>query len=251
MIDLIISGCNGKMGNVLTHLALQRGFNIKTGFDINSKQYGDFPVFSNPEDFVGNADVIIDFSHPSYFNKVLSFAVSRKTPAVIATTGLSSSQINDIKRYSSSVPFFYSANMSIGVNLLIELVKKAAAVLNENYDIEIIEKHHNLKIDAPSGTALMLADAISSTLPSSNFVYDRHSKRAKRDKNEIGIHSVRGGTIVGDHEVIFAGTDEIIELKHTATSKEIFASGALRAAQYIIKKAPGLYTMTDLVSEDI
>jgi 4-hydroxy-tetrahydrodipicolinate reductase len=170
---------------------------------------------------------------------------------VVATTGLSTEQTDMLKSdLSQRIPVFFSANMSLGVNLLIDLVKKAAKVLEGHFDIEIVEKHHNQKIDAPSGTALAIADAINDTLDEKcEYTYDRHSRRKKRSKQEIGIHAVRGGTIVGDHSVIFAGNDEIIEINHTANSKEIFGVGALKAALFLSSKAPGLYSMTDLIEE--
>ena len=182
----------------------------------------------------------------------LDFALSNKKALVLATTGLGAEQLDSVNTASNSIPVFFSANMSLGVNLLIQLAKKATSLLQENFDIEIIEKHHNLKIDAPSGTALAIADAINNTCNESNeYVYDRHSMRKKRSKNEIGIHSLRGGTIVGEHSVIFAGTDEIIELKHTATSKEIFAVGAVKAAKFLFGKAPGFYSMDNLIEETL
>jgi 4-hydroxy-tetrahydrodipicolinate reductase len=193
-------------------------------------------------------DVVIDFSHPSAFNDVLDFAVSRKVALVMATTGLSQANVKALEAASGSIPVFFSANMSLGVNLMVDLVKKAAKVLENNFDIEIIEMHHNQKIDAPSGTALAIADAINSVLEQKReYIYDRHSRRKKRSPSEIGIHAIRGGTIVGDHSVIFAGNDEIIEIKHTAMSKEIFGVGALKAAGFIKSKKPGIYNMNDLV----
>ena len=169
---------------------------------------------------------------------------------MIATTGLSAEQKEQLAEAAKEIPLFFSANMSLGINLLISLAKKAAALLEESFDIEIIERHHNQKIDAPSGTALAIADGISEVLKNPpEYVYDRHSVRRKRKKNEIGLHAVRGGTIVGDHEVLFAGNDEVIELKHSAASKEVFAVGAVKAAKFLAGKRPGMYSMTDLVEE--
>ncbi|MGE4282221.1 MAG: 4-hydroxy-tetrahydrodipicolinate reductase [Clostridia bacterium] len=249
MIKLILSGCNGKMGSVITRLVSEgTDYKIVAGIDIFGEAKNDYPVYSNAMDCKEQGDVIIDFSHPNSLEKLLPFAVSRKIPLVVATTGLSQQQIARLQEITTSVPIFFTANMSLGVNLLIDLVCKAAKLLEESFDIEIIEKHHNQKIDSPSGTALAIADAISSTLSQApEYVYDRHSVRKKRNKKEIGIHAVRGGTIVGDHSVIFAGNDEILEVKHSAASKEIFAVGALRAAKYLIKQKPGLYNMKDLV----
>lgn len=250
MKRIILSGCHGKMGHVVAQTISERkDCVIVAGFDIDSEMKEPFPVVSDPKNFDGNADVIIDFSHPSFLPKLLEFAKEHKIPAVIATTGMKAEQIEQIKEASKVVPIFFSANMSLGVNLIVELAKKAAAVLSDSFDIEIVEMHHNQKIDAPSGTALMIANGISSVLEQKpDYVYDRHSKHEKRSKNEIGIHSVRGGTIVGEHEVIFAGKDEIITLKHSAMSKQIFATGAVNAALFISGKASGLYDMGDLVA---
>lgn len=221
---------------------------IVAGFDIDIAVKENFPVLSEPEQFDGNADVIIDFSNPSFLHKLLGFATEHHIPAVIATTGMNDQQKAEIAEAAKIIPVFFSANMSLGVNLLVSLAKKAASVLSESFDIEIVEMHHNQKLDAPSGTALMLADGISTVLENKpEYVYERHSKHQKRTKNEIGIHSVRGGTIVGEHEVIFAGKDETITLKHSAASKQIFATGAVNAALFIADCKPGLYDMGNLV----
>lgn len=250
MIRLLLSGCNGKMGRVITNIAHYReDVKIVAGFDLNDSIPNDYPVFTQLEQCSVAADVIIDFSHPSAMGQVLSFALSRKIPLVMATTGISDEQVARLKEAAQHIPILFSANMSLGVNLLLELVQKAAKLLYSNFDIEIVERHHNQKIDAPSGTALALADAINQALPEKyRYVYDRHTKRVKRSKDEIGIHSVRGGNIAGDHTVIFAGNDEIIELRHTANSKEIFGVGALKAAVFLHKKEPGFYTMRDLLA---
>ena len=252
MINVLLNGCNGKMGQVITRLAQdQDQLQIAAGFDVNDNIKNTYPVFTNPSQCDVKVDVIIDFSHPSALESLLQFATSRKIPIVVATTGLSQGQINSLGTAAKTIPVFFSANMSLGVNLLIDLVKKAAKVLEANFDIEIIEKHHNQKIDAPSGTALAIADAINSALETKQeYIYDRHSRRKKRSKTEIGIHAVRGGTIVGDHSVIFAGNDEIIEINHTATSKEIFGVGSLRAARFLYNKKPGLYNMNDLIASE-
>lgn len=249
MINVIISGCNGRMGHVVEEICdADPNVNVVAGFDILGSSDRAFPVYTSPEQFTGNADVVIDFSHPAALTALLAFCKSRGIGAVLATTGFSAEQLAEIDEAARAVPIFRSANMSLGINVVIELVRKAAAVL-EGYDIEIVERHHNRKVDAPSGTALMLADAAAETRSGAEYVFDRHSVRQPREKNEIGISSVRGGTIVGDHEVIFAGRDEVIELHHHAASREIFASGAVKAAAFLAGKAPGLYTMTDLVSE--
>lgn len=249
MIDIILTGCNGKMGVAVTKAVSERDdCRIVAGVDL----YGDnsnYKVYRTFDDVDVTADVIIDFSNPAGLTSMLSYAKKNSTPLVICTTGFSEEQVDIIKDASKDVAVFYSGNMSLGINLIIELSKKAAAVLGANFDVEIIEKHHNQKIDAPSGTALMIADGISEILPDSQYVYDRHSYRQKRAKNEIGIHAIRGGTIVGEHEVIFAGHDEIFSLKHQALSKEVFAVGAVNAAVYLKDKACGMFDMGKLLSE--
>jgi 4-hydroxy-tetrahydrodipicolinate reductase len=249
MIKVLLSGCNGKMGQVIAKLIQERDdLKIIAGYDVNTSTQNSYPVYNDLKKCNTEIDVIIDFSHPSALESLIEFAASKKIPAVISTTGLSSTQINILKDVSKYIPIFFSANMSIGVNLLMDLVKKAAKVLEDHFDIEIVEKHHNLKIDAPSGTALAIADEINSVLNEpQEYMYDRHSRRKKRSKREIGIHAVRGGTIVGEHSVIFAGNDEIIEINHIAMSKEIFAVGSLNAAVFLHDKKPGMYNMNDLI----
>lgn len=251
MTRIIMNGCNGKMGQVITRLAAEDSdAEIVAGFDIRDDKENTYPVFTNPEEFEGEADVVIDFSHPSSLTGILSFCKKRKLPVIICTTGLSSEQKEEFKEASKEIPVFFSANMSIGINLLIDLAKKAAKLLEGSFDIEIVERHHNQKIDAPSGTALAIADGIDEALSfPAEYVYDRHSVRRKRKNTEIGISAVRGGTIVGDHEVIFAGNDEVIELSHHAYSKEVFAVGAIKAAKFIKGKAAGMYDMNDLIAE--
>lgn len=220
---------------------------IIAGVDINTEVYSDFPIYKSIMDISKKADVIIDFSHPTALNDVLAYAIKTQTPLVAATTGYSEEQIEQIKSASKDIPVFFTFNMSIGINLLVDLAKKATAILGEQFDIEIIEKHHNQKIDAPSGTAIMLANAINEAGDNRyKYEYDRHSKRQKRDKKEIGIHAVRGGTIVGEHEVIFAGRDEVITLSHTAMSKDVFAVGSINAAIFLSDKPAGLYDMSNL-----
>lgn len=249
MINIGLFGCNGKMGQVISNLlANDEDVKISFGFDINTEKKNSFPVYNDINKIQEKADVVIDFSHPAILDSIITYCRNSKVGAVIATTGLSAEQIKDIDNLSNEVAVFRSANMSLGINLLINLVKKAATILEDKFDIEIIEKHHNQKIDAPSGTALMIADEISKTLSNeAQYVYDRHSVRKKRTKNEIGLHAVRGGTIVGEHDVIFAGNDEIIEITHKAMSKEIFAVGAIKAAKYIAKKEKGMYSMAELI----
>ncbi len=252
MNSILLSGCNGKMGKSIVNCVEQRDdCKIIAGVDILDVINYFFDVYKSIDDFKGKVDVIIDFSHPSSLEKLLNYAISTNTPAVIATTGLSDQQIQRINDASKKIPIFFSANMSLGVNLIKELAEKATKVLGPTFDIEIVEAHHNQKIDAPSGTALMLADAISeqfSTPPT--YEFDRHSKRVKREKDEIGIHAVRGGTIVGEHEIIFAGHDEIIKISHTAMSKEIFATGSINAALFLCGKPSGLYSMNDLIDSE-
>lgn len=250
MTKILLSGCGGKMGRVIASCVADReDCEIVAGIDPAGMEEATFPVFGAASQFDGQADVIIDFSHPSALEGILSYAVSHHTPAVIATTGLNEQQVASIHEAAKEVPVFFSANMSIGISLLTELAQKAARVLGDSFDIEIIEKHHNQKIDAPSGTALMLADAISGELKQKpHYEFDRHSKRAKRDKNEIGIHAVRGGTIVGEHEVLFAGRDELISISHSARSKEIFAVGSVNAALFLCNQPAGCYAMRDFVN---
>ncbi len=250
MKSVILSGCNGHMGHVIQSvIAARADARIVAGVDLNTEQSGDFPVYASFSDVVEKADVIIDFSHPSCLEDVLQFSITNQVPLVIATTGYSETQKKQIEAAAKQTAIFFTYNMSLGINLLAELAQKAAKVLGDGFDIEIIEKHHNQKIDAPSGTALMLADAISETFQQPmRYEYDRHSKREKRTKNEIGLHAIRGGTIVGEHEIMFAGRDEIITLSHSARSKEVFAVGAVNAAIFMCSQSNGLYTMKELVA---
>lgn len=253
MAGILLSGCNGKMGKAVTaNVAVTSGAEIIGGIDIYAESLYGYPVFGSPalipDEITKKADVIIDFSNPSALGGLLEYAVKNSIPAVICTTGLNDSQKALLKSAAEKIPVFFSANMSLGVNLVCELAKKAAAVLGNDFDIEIVEMHHNQKIDAPSGTALMIADAIKDELDGdTKYEYDRHSKREKRTKNEIGIHAVRGGTITGEHEIIFAGHDEIIKISHSARSKELFATGAVNAAKFICGKEPGIYDMSAML----
>lgn len=238
------------MGRVIQQLVAGRtDCTIAAGVDLFADSTAAFPAYTNIADVQEEADVIIDFSHPSLLTPILSYAAQKGgIPAVLCTTGYSAEQVEALKTAAQTQPVFYSRNMSLGINLLIELSKKAAKVLGDQFDIEIIEKHHNQKIDAPSGTALMLADAIASVRDGeTQYVYDRHAQRKKREKSEIGLHAVRGGTIVGEHEVFFAGNHEVITLSHSAQSKELFATGAVNAAVYMCGKGPGLYDMSDMI----
>ena len=250
MLKIIISGYNGHMGRVVEELCnADAQVEVVAGFDILGSNDRNFPIFTSPAQFVGEADAVIDFSSPAALDGLLEFAKATKTPLILATTGYSPEQIAKIGAAALEVPIFRSANMSLGINVLIELVKKAASVLGDSYDIEIVERHHRRKVDAPSGTALMIADAAASSCGhETEYVFERHSVRHPRDKKEIGISAVRGGTIVGEHEIIFAGHDEVMEIKHTALSREIFAQGAVEAAKFMASiTAPGLYDMSQLV----
>lgn len=249
MTDIILNGCCGKMGHVIQSIVSSRDdCRIVAGVDIHDTGDSDFPVYSSISDIKEKADAVIDFSNPALLDSMLEYGKKTKTPLVIATTGYDSCQKKHIEEASKECPIFFTYNYSLGVNLLASLAKKAVSILGSDFDIEIIEKHHNQKIDAPSGTALMLADAINEELDNKmKYEYDRHSKREKRSKNEIGIHAVRGGTIVGEHEIMFAGRDEIITLSHSARSKEIFAVGAVNAAVFMNGKGVGMYQMSDLL----
>ena len=250
MVRLILSGCNGHMGRAVANLCdADPELEVAAGIDVLGQPGGQFPVYSSPAACPVLGDVLVDFSHPSALDALLEFCLERSMPAVLATTGYSEQQLEQIGRAAGRIPVFRSANFSLGVNLLMDLVRRAAAALGEGYDVEIVERHHRRKVDAPSGTALMLADAAAQALPyQPDYIYDRHCVRQARQPREIGISSVRGGTIVGDHTVIFAGPDEVIELSHHAASREIFAAGAVRAAKFLARAdRPGLYDMSSLL----
>ncbi|MGM9648875.1 MAG: 4-hydroxy-tetrahydrodipicolinate reductase [Butyricicoccaceae bacterium] len=254
MLKIGLSGCNGRMGRVITDICSKReNVKIVAGFDAYTEKLSDYPVYADPCEFSGACDVIIDFSNPSATESLLSYCVRTKTPVVICTTGHSEAQLSMIRNAAEIIPVFRSGNMSIGINLMMELLKKCASVLGEGYDVEITEKHHNQKLDAPSGTALMLADAVSEALPyDPEYTYNRHDRREKRPAHEIGMHSIRGGTIVGEHEVLFAGRDELIEIRHTALSREVFAVGAVDAGIFLASKTdPGMYDMSDVIASKL
>ncbi len=249
MTKILLSGACGKMGRMIAELAKNNPeVEIICGVD-TAGCLMDFPVYPNFDNVKETPDVIIDFSSVLVLEPLLDYAIKNNVPAVLATTGYSDEQVSLIKKTSAQIPLFFTANMSLGVNLLCALSKKAADILGDSFDVEIVEKHHNLKIDAPSGTALMLANAINDVSDDKyRYEYDRHSKRQKRTKNEIGIHAIRGGTIVGDHDVIFAGNDEIITLSHSAASKGVFANGSLKAAVFLKGKSAGLYDMNSILN---
>ena len=247
MLRVIISGYSGSMGKVLTKCANEDSeLEIVCG---SSKDDLDVPfkTYHKMSEVEELADVIIDFSHHSTIEDTLSYAIKTKTPIVIATTGFNDEELTKIKKASNIIPIFHSSNMSLGVNVLVKLVKEAAKSLN-GFDIEIIEKHHNKKLDAPSGTAVMIANGVKELLPDSEYIYGRHGRSDKRSSNEIGIHAIRGGTIVGEHTTIFAGHDEVVEIKHSAQSKDIFAKGAIAAAKFLVKQEAGYYNMNNMLN---
>lgn len=250
MIKVIMHGCNGKMGQVITGLLAQdEEAQIVAGIDLSDHISNTYPVFSSLEECNVEADVIIDFASAKATTGLLDYCEKTKMPVVLCTTGLSEEQLIRVKKVSETVPILKSANMSLGINMLFKLLKEAAGILAPaGFDIEIVEKHHNLKIDAPSGTALALADSINDEMNNEyEYIFDRSQVRQKRDKKEIGISAVRGGTIVGDHDVIFAGTDEVITFSHTAYSKSVFAKGAIQAAKFLAGKPAGMYDMRDVI----
>ena len=248
MERVILSGSSGRMGKTIAELIKEDpNMEIVCGID-RQREKSDFPVFTNFEDCTIEGDVIIDFSHHSVTSGLLDFCLKTKTPLVLCTTGLDDNLIDKVNKVSKEVAIFRSGNMSLGINLIMDLAKKASKILANNFDIEIIEKHHNKKVDSPSGTAYMIADAINEELHNTkSYTYGRHGRSSKREENEIGIHAVRGGTIVGEHTVIFAGGDEIIEIKHSAMSRKVFATGAVKAAKFMIDKTEGIYDMMDIL----
>ena len=246
MLNIMLCGCGGRMGAAVIAAAKEAGDRIVAGVDVNPAADSPFPVFTTPDEFGGKADVIVDFSHHSALTGLLEYATRTGTPLVVCTTGHTEEETAAMRAASAKVAVFFSRNMSLGINLLIALCRRAAATLGTDFDVEIIEKHHNKKLDAPSGTALMIADAISEG-EEHPYVYDRHAERRQRAKGEIGLHAVRGGTIVGEHEVLFCGKDEVITLSHSAASREVFATGALRAARFMVGKTSGFYSMDDVV----
>ena len=250
MVRVIMHGCNGVMGQVITGMAKDmEGLTIVAGIDLKNDKENGYPVYASLEECKEEADAVVDFASPKAADHLMDFCAEKKLGLVLCTTGLSEEQIKKVKETAEKTAVLRSANMSLGVNLLLKLVQEAAKVLaSSGFDIEIVEKHHNQKIDAPSGTAMALADAINQAMEERyHYVYDRSQVHEKREKTEIGIHAVRGGNIVGEHDVIFAGRDEVIELTHRATSREVFAVGAVKAAKFLAGKPAGLYTMKEVL----
>lgn len=248
MINVLLNGANGKMGSeVIEAIGRVEDFKIVCGFDREETNQNGFPVYNSIEKISEKVDVIIDFSVPVATFEILKYAKKNKTPIVIATTGFSKEELEEIKEISTEIPVFRSSNMSLDINLMASLIQKVAEVLTDA-DIEIVETHHNRKVDSPSGTAILLADAINEVLTDKKgYTFDRMQKREKRNKNEIGFSSIRGGNIVGEHSVKFFGESETLEITHTAYSRQVFAEGAVNAAKFIVTKEPGLYDMKSLV----
>ncbi len=251
MIRILLSGASGRLCSTIGRLAQDRDdIAVVGGIDIQPAAGSPYPIWTTFDEVTEKPDVVIDCSHHTVIDKVLTFAKAQGIPAVICTTGHTEEEEALIRQAAEEIPVLHSRNMSLGINLLSELVKKAAAILGEDYDIEVLEMHHNKKLDAPSGTALMLAEAAAEGRDvESQFVFDRSPVRKAREKKEIGIASIRGGTIVGEHEVIFAGTDEVLKLSHSAGSRDLFATGAIKAALYLAGRDPGFYTMADVCRE--
>ena len=250
MTKIIMLGCNGRMGQMITDMVKQDDeCTIVAGIDIVDNRDNGYPVYTKLADCDVEADAIIDFTSATDFESRMDYAVDKQIPIIECSTGLSEEQMDYLKKASEKVAVLKSANMSLGINLLMKLLKEAAVKLaGDGFDVEIVEKHHNQKLDAPSGTALALADSINEAMDDRyEYIYDRSQVRKKRDKKELGISAVRGGTIVGEHEVIFAGTDEVITFKHTAYSRAVFAKGSITAAKYLKGKAAGLYDMSDVL----
>ena len=250
MIKILMHGYNGKMGRMITDIVKNdENAVISAGVDAYTAVPNDYPVFESLEKCDVDADVVIDFSNAGAVDGLLDYCMEKNLPVVLCTTGLSEEQLEKVKTASRQIAILKSANMSMGINLLLKLLAEAAKVLGPaGYDIELVERHHNQKVDAPSGTALALADSINEALDNKyTYVYDRSQVRKKREKDEIGISAVRGGTIVGDHEVIFAGTDEVIEFKHTAYSRSVFGKGAVEAAKFLAGQEAGMYDMGDVI----
>lgn len=249
MVKIILSGCCGKMGKVISESVSKfPSLSIVAGIDKKENTSLGYPVYNNITNCSIEADVLLDFSRPETLSSLLQYCNEKNLPLILCTTGYSEEQLSNIENASKKIPVFRSANMSIGINVINNVLKQISAMLYENYDIELIEKHHNQKVDAPSGTALLLADTIKDSIKEeTKYTYGREGS-CKREHKEIGIHAIRGGSIVGEHEVIFAGQGEIIEFKHTALSREVFAIGALKACEFMYKKEKGMYSMDNVIN---
>ncbi|BED92378.1 MAG: 4-hydroxy-tetrahydrodipicolinate reductase [Candidatus Paraimprobicoccus trichonymphae] len=249
MLNIVVCGCNGQMGNNLVKLMLEtKDYEITYGIDLNTENFNDykFEIYNSIFKLPKKPDFIVDFSQPIVLDSLLEYSLKNNVKLILCTTGFSKKQIEKIKKISEKIPIFASRNMSIGINILLELINKTLKLIKDDFDIEIIEKHHNKKIDAPSGTAIMIFDVISK-IKNYACVYDRHFLKKKRKKSEIGIHSIRAGNIVGDHEIIFAGNDEIIKISHEAKSRELYSFGVIQAIKFMKNKNLGFYNMKDLI----
>ncbi len=250
MVKVIMHGCNGKMGQMITsQVDLDDNIEIVAGVDKFGGKKNDYPVFESIKDCDIKADAIIDFSNAGAVDELLDYCLKNNLPCVLCTTGLSEEQLKRVKEDSKKIAILKSANMSLGINIMLKVLKEVSKTLyGAGFDIEIVEKHHNQKLDAPSGTALALADSINEEFDNGlEYIYDRSTRRQKRDRKELGISAIRGGSIVGDHDVIFAGTDEVITFSHTAYSRAVFAKGSIEAAKFLADKGPGLYDMSDVI----
>ena len=251
MVNIFLNGCCGRMGHTIAKMCQRDAdYRIVAGCDVTTCDDFSFPIYNNPQDCTEDFDVIIDFSNALAVPAILNYALTVKKPFICCTTALSDDTVADILKASETIPVFKSANMSYGMNVLFELVRQATKALYPESDIEIVEAHHNRKLDAPSGTALMIADVISEETDNAlEYVYDRHSANKARSKNELGITSIRGGNIIGEHEVMFISDEEIVKISHSARSRDVFGKGALTAAAFLVGKKPGYYSMQDIVAE--
>ena len=253
MVNIFLNGCCGRMGHTIAKMCQHNDeYRVVAGCDVTTCDDFSFPVYNNPQDCAEDFDVIIDFSNAKAVPTILNYALSKNKPFICCTTALSDDTVADLLKASETIPVFKSANMSVGINLMLELVKKCTKTLYPEYDIEIVEAHHNRKLDAPSGTAMMIANAISQEIPDEvDYVYDRQSRNEARKKTEIGISSIRGGNIVGDHSAMFINDEEIITVSHRAMTRDVFAKGALTAAGFMCGKKAGYYNMSDVIAEAI
>jgi 4-hydroxy-tetrahydrodipicolinate reductase len=252
-VKVLLHGCNGKMGQVMTQVISETpDMEVVAGVDVAPDKFrNEYPVYKSLDEVKEEVDILIDFSFHTAIDSVLGYGISRNVPLLICTTGFLPEEKAKMREASKKIAVLNSVNMSLGVNILVSIVKQIAALASDVFDIEVVEKHHNQKVDSPSGTALMLADAMNEVLGKSmEYTYGRHSKKKKRKRKEIGIHAIRGGAIVGEHVVIFAGQGEVIEIKHSAMSRNLFAYGAVKAAKFIVGKGPGFYTMADVIEGD-